>query len=400
MSVREPYRGPALFSGGFRPFFLAATLFGLAAIPVWRSVWRGSAGIGGPFLPLDWHVHEMVFGYGAAVVAGFLFTAVPNWTGRMPARGRPLMLLLALWMAGRGAVAGLGALAPMTVLAIDQSFLLAVVLMMAREIVAGRNWRNLRVLVPVSLFWLANVAFHLEAAAEGSAGHGRRAGLALLVVLILLIGGRIIPSFTRNWLAQRGGARLPVPPGRFDAASVVLGAVALAGWVAAPSHPLTALPAAAAAGLHLVRLARWRGIATLRAPLLAMLHLAYLMVPAGFAAVAAAAAGLAEAASPAHLFGIGAVGGMTVAVMMRATLGHTGRPLVAGPVLSAAFALVLAAALVRVAGTALVVGPLDGIDLSAALWTCGFALLCWRIAPWLTRAKPGRRQPSPVPPRA
>lgn len=291
-------------------------------------------------------------------------------------------------------MAGLFGLGPVAVALVDQVFLLAVAAMIAREILAGRNWRNLKVLIPVTLLWFANLLFHAEPWAKGSADHGRRLGIALLIFLILLIGGRIVPSFTRNWLVQRGAARLPAPFSRFDAVSLLAGASALAAWVSAPFHLATAVLCAAAALLHLVRLLRWRGVDTWRSPLLLMLHVAYLMVPFGFAAVAVAALGMVSPASGAHVLGIGAVGGMTVAVVMRATMGHTGRPLVAGPALAAAFALVVAAALARVLGTAETAGGLNGVDLSAALWTGAFAILAWRLAPWLIRPKVARKSPS------
>lgn len=397
MPHREPYRGPALLSYGFRPFFLSSALFALVAIPAWVLIWHGEIAGAGYFLPTDWHVHEMVFGYGAAVVAGFLFTAVPNWTGRLPTCGWPLALLLVLWLAGRVVVAGGLGLRPIGVAVVDQMFLLAVAAMIAREIVAGKNWRNLKVLLPVSLLWLANLLFHVEALVEGSADLGRRLGLALLIFLILLIGGRVVPSFTRNWLVQRGATRLPVAFNRFDALCLVSGAAALIAWVVAPYGMTCAVLSAVAATLNLTRLLRWRGVMTWRSPLLLMLHLAYLMVPLGFASAAAAALDLAGQAGAAHIFGIGAVGGMTVAVMMRATMGHTGRQLVAGPALTAAFVLVVAACAARVAGPAVRLGPLDGIDLSAVFWTAGFALLAWRIGPWLARPRLARKMPSLLP---
>lgn len=397
MTPRETYNGPALFSYGFRPFFLSASLFALVAIPLWWLVWRGDLALASRFHPVDWHIHEMIFGYGSAVVAGFLFTAVPNWTGRLPARGGPLVLMLLFWIAGRVAVAGLTGQGPLVVALIDQLFLLAVTAMIAREIVAGKNWRNLKVLIPVTLLWLANILFHVEAAVQGTADYGRRLGIALLIFLVMLIGGRIVPSFTRNWLVQRGETRLPVGFNRFDALCLATGAAALVAWVADPFTAICALLGAAATALHLVRVARWRGAATWRSPLLLMLHVAYLMVPLGFAAVALAALGLATPASGAHVLGIGAVGAMTVAVMMRATMGHTGRPLAAGRVLSTAFILVVAAAAARVAGPSIAWGGFDGVDVSAVLWTCAFVCLVARIGPWLVRPKVGRKAPQAAP---
>ena len=292
MSRRDPYSGPALFSYGFRPFFLAASLFALAVVPVWLAVWQGRLTLAGPFQPVDWHVHEMLFGYAAAVIAGFLFTAIPNWTGRMPTRGWPLMALVALWLAGRLAVAGLLPLRPLAVMALDGAFLLAIVAMAAREIAAGRNWRNLMVVAPATLFLAANLVFHAEAMRAGSADVGRRLGIAVVVFLITLIGGRIIPSFTRNWLVQRAAPRLPVPFGRFDGLCLASGALALLAWTARPDGAPTALVLALAGLLHLARLGRWRGAATWPSPLLLMLHVAYLFVPLGLLCTAAAAAGI------------------------------------------------------------------------------------------------------------
>lgn len=394
MQTRTTYRGPAFLSHGFRPFFLFAGLFAFAAVPFWRLVWRGDVGVGGHFSPVDWHVHEMIFGYGSAVVAGFLFTAVPNWTGRMPTRGWPLAALLMTWLAGRAAVAGLLPVGPIAAAGIDQMYLLAVAAMIAREIIAGRNWRNLKVLLPVSLFWGANVLFHVEALTRGGSETGRRLGISILIFLIMLIGGRIIPSFTRNWLAQRGGARLPVAFNRFDGACILAGAVALSSWSLAPFHPVSGCIGGVAAVLHLIRLLRWRGQDTWRSPLLLMLHVAYLMVPIGFASIAAGAAGLGAPAVSAHVLGIGAVAGMTVAVMMRATMGHTGRPLVAGPALTWSFAMICAATAARVAGQHVVLGTFDGIDLSAALWTAAFGIFLWRMAPWLVGPRAARKMAS------
>ncbi|SIO30355.1 NnrS family protein [Vannielia litorea] len=395
MSPSFTFRGPALFSYGFRPFFLAATLFALGVIPLWWLVWTGRVALASPLHPTDWHIHEMIYGYGAAVVAGFLFTAVPNWTGRLPTRGWPLAGLLALWLAGRLAVAGVFGLGALATALVDQAFLLAVAAMIAREIVAGKNWRNLKVLVPVSLLWLANIAYHAEAALAGTAWHGHRAGIALLIFLILLIGGRIVPSFTRNWLVQRGATALPVPFSRFDGLSLAGGALALVSWVAAPESLATAVLCGLAALLHLGRLARWRGHATWRSPLLLMLHLAYLFVPLGLAAASAAALALTTEATATHLLGIGAIGGMTVAVMMRATMGHTGRPLVAGPLLTAAFGLTLLASLLRAASDLMPGGP----ALSALLWTAAFALLALRLGPALSLPKTARRHPSSLAPK-
>lgn len=392
MAARTEYTGPVLFSFGFRPFFLGACLFALLAIPAWLLIWRGDLEYSGPFLPTDWHIHEMIFGYGAAVVAGFLFTAVPNWTGRMPARGWPLALLSGLWLSGRLAAAGWLGLPALGVMAVDCAFQAAVIAMIAREIIAGENWRNLKVLVPVTLLGIANACYHIEAMTQGTADVSRRLGIAVLIFLIMLIGGRIIPSFTRNWLAKQGAEKMPVPFGKFDAVALVFGAAALLAWTAAPWAPASGALLLAAGLLHAVRLARWRGLATLPEPLLLMLHLAYALVPAGLIAAGGVPFGLLDPAAAAHILGIGAIGGMTLAVMMRATMGHSGRPLVAGPVLTAAFLLLLGAAALRLAGAAELAAGWDGIAASAVLWTAGFALMLLKTGPWLVTRRIGPKK--------
>ena len=202
------YEGPVLFSYGFRPFFLLGSIYAALAILVWLPVFMGELKLVSAFIPRDWHVHEMLYGFLPAVITGFLFTAIPNWTGRLPLRGRPLMFLVALWVAGRAAVtlsAETGWLAAMLV---DCSFLLLIAAAAAREIIAGKKWNNLSVVVLILVLFAANVAFHLEAHLKGAAEFSIRAGIAVVVLLISLIGGRIIPSFTRNWLVKQGPGRL------------------------------------------------------------------------------------------------------------------------------------------------------------------------------------------------
>jgi uncharacterized protein involved in response to NO len=392
MRPQRVYSGPALFSYGFRPLFLLAGSFATLVVPLWMAVWSGHVTLGGPFSPTDWHIHELLFGYASAVVAGFLFTAIPNWTGRMPTRGWPLMGLAALWMAGRLAVGGVLGLGPVAVMALDCAFLAAIGMMATTEIVAGRNWSNLRVVVPVLVYLAANVTFHLEAMQFGTASYGRRLGFAMVVLLIGLIGGRIIPSFTRNWLAKQGPGPMPVPFGRFDVASLVLTLAALTAWVAFPEAQGTGVALILAGSVQALRLARWRGWRVWRSGLLVMLHLAYAFIPAGLIALGLAVLDVLPPVAGLHLLGIGAIGGMTLAVMMRASLGHTGRELAAGRALTLAFGCVALAALVRVA-----VPYEPGLWLAATFWTAGFATFAARLAPILTLPNPARRVPSPQP---
>ena len=249
----------------------------------------------------------------------------------------------------------------------------------AREIVAGRNWRNLKVLVPIVVLLAANVLFHAEVAATGTSDFSRRLGIAAAIMLIGIIGGRIIPSFTRNWLAKRSPHGLPAPFGRFDVACLALTAVALAGWTVAQESTVIGWLSLAAAAANLVRLARWRGDRCAGDVLLAILHVGFLWVPIGLL-IAGLATLMPDRIAPAaavHAFGVGAIGTMTLAVMVRATLGHTGRALAAGWRGSLVFAAILLAATARVAHALLWPGEAL-LHLSATAWIAaflGFALL-------------------------
>jgi uncharacterized protein involved in response to NO len=349
LSRRRDYSGPAFLSYGFRPFFLGGALWAALAVLLWLPLYFGEFLLPTALRPLDWHVHEMIYGYVAAVIAGFLLTAIPNWTGRLPVNGGPLAALAALWLAGRLAILVSESIGPAVAATIDVAFLVALAAVAFREIVAGRNWRNLRVLGVVSLLIAGNVTFHLETVWRGFSEYGVRIGLAAIILLITLVGGRIVPSFTRNWLARRAPGRLPAPFGRFDALCMAVGAVALAGWVALPENIIAGLLLVAAGVLHAARLARWAGERTASDRLVLVLHLGYAFVPLGF--VLAGGAAFSSAVPPSagiHAWGAGAIATMTLAVMTRASLGHTGHPLVATPGTQAIYALVIAAAALRI----------------------------------------------------
>ena len=397
---RAAYKGPALFSYGFRPFFLCAAGFATIVIPLWVLFHTGELTLASPFSPVDWHIHEMLFGYAAAVLSGFLFTAIPNWTGRMPIRGWPLAALVGLWFAGRIAMAGVSGLGGLAVMLVDCSFLAAIALMISIEIIAGRNWRNLMVVIPVSLFLLANIAFHIEVLMNGTSDYGRRFGFAVVIFLIMLIGGRIIPSFTRNWLVNNNPGPLPVPFGRYDALCLLAGGGAMAGWIAAPENQLGGGLLLLAAALHILRLSRWQGVRTWRSPLLLMLHVAYCFIPLGLAVLGFSSVFLAAAGQAAglHLLGIGAIGGMTVAVMMRATLGHTGRRLEVGWGLTSAFGMIVLAAIIRSAFPDVIIAGVPGFMIAAGLWTLAFGGFVLRVGPWLALPKAANRKPNGAPP--
>ena len=212
----RPYDGHTLFSYGFRPFFLFGALYAALSILLWLPAYFGELTIATHFAPVDWHVHELLFGFLPAIITGFLFTAVPNWTGRMPLQGKMLILLVVLWANGRVAVALSAIIGWQIAMLIDGAFLVSITLVIAREIIAGRNYRNFKVLIPLTLLAIANLLFHLEAASGQETSLSRRVAFAAIVMLIVIIGGRIVPSFTRNWLARQKPGALPAPFGIFD----------------------------------------------------------------------------------------------------------------------------------------------------------------------------------------
>ena len=379
----KQYDGPALLANAFRPFFLLGSIYAGLAILVWLPLFYGEITLASALAPRDWHVHEMLYGYLPAVITGFLFTAIPNWTGRLPIRGKPLLVLVMVWIAGRLCVtlsAETGWLAAMLV---DASFLALVAAAAAREILAGRNWKNLNVVMLVVLLLAGNIAFHLEAHFHGAADISIRAGIAVVVLMISLIGGRIVPSFTRNWLVRENPGRLPVPFGRFDMIIVAIGALALVSWVASPDSHLTGAALALAGLLHLVRLGRWAGDRTWRDRLVLILHVGYAFVPLGFLLNAVAAFGLVPAGAGTHAW-VGAAGIMTLAVMSRATLGHSGQPLAASAATQAIYAAIIVATLSRICAVVEPVYSEPLLHLAAFAWAAAFIGFALVFGPLLT----------------
>jgi uncharacterized protein involved in response to NO len=389
MARRRAFTGPAVLSGGWRPFFLSAGVWAAFGMALWIAALTGLAAIPGPFAPLDWHVHEFLFGYLAAAVAGFLLTAIPNWTGRLPVIGAPLLALWLLWLVGRLAVLGAFALSPAGVAVVDMAFPVALTGVVAREIVAGKVWRNLPVVGLAATLAVANALFHADAAAgAASGGAGVRLGVAAVIGLILLIGGRITPSFTRNWLAQRRSPVLPAAADGFDSLCLGLAAFALLAWVLNPESGLTGLLCLAAGASHVRRLSRWAGWRTRAEPLLAVLHAAYAFAPLGFLLTGAAV--LQPDAVPRvaalHAWTAGAAGMMTLAVMMRASLGHSGRALTASPATTALLAAAGIAALTRIAA-AFAPGSTALLHVSALAWIAGFGGFALLFLPVFTTAR-------------
>ena len=387
---RRAYAGPEILSYGFRPLFFLAGLWAAIAMIVWITSLSGLITLPTAFAMADWHVHELLFGYLPAVAAGFLLTAVPNWTGRLPVIGTPLLILALIWLAGRIAILSSLAIGIVPAAIFDLMFLAVLSLVIGREIVGGRNWRNLKVLALIALLFCANLIFHVESATSGNAsgGYGAHLGIALAVTLIIVIGGRIIPSFTRNWLARRGTGRLPAPYDHFDTFASVAAIIALLSWVFLPEHLATAILCLIAGALHLARLLRWAGERTLAEPLVWILHLAYAFVPLGFFLVGAFAfqPHVLPQSATLHAWTAGAIGLMTLAVMTRASLGHTGQPLHATSSIQLIYAAALVAAVARIAAACGVMRePL--LYVSALAWVLAFGAFGVVFWPLLTRRR-------------
>lgn len=389
LSRRRDYSGPALFSYGFRPFFLGGTIWAALAILLWIPLHAGALAWRSPLSPIDWHIHEMLYGYVPAIVAGFLLTAIPNWTGRLPVSGVPLAGLALLWLAGRIAMATSGIIGLTAAAVIDSAFLAALLTVTLREILSGKNWRNMRVLGLVLFLLAGNILFHLEVMRSGAATYGTRLGIAAAILLISLVGGRVVPSFTHNWLVRENPGRLPVSFNRFDGVVIVFSAIAFAAWIAMPDAIPTGLLLIVAGLLHVARLARWAGDRTLRDRLVLVLHIAYAFVPLGFLLTGAAALWPEHAPVSAgiHAWTGGAIGMMTMAVMTRATLGHTGQALVASPATQAIYACLFVAVVLRIAAACF--GNIGLLHASGAAWVLAFAGFAAIYGPLLIFRPPG-----------
>ncbi len=378
---RIPPETFSLWALGFRPFYLLAALFSAIAVPVWAMVFAGA--LQTPIPGMWWHGHEMIFGFAAAVVVGFLLTAGQAWTGLKTPSGNALAGLVAVWLAGRLAMAvGAG----WWVSVIDVLFLPIATVALLRVLVKANSRRNYFVGVLPGLLALSNLCFHLAVGGvlEIDPLAPLHFALGLLVVLEAVIGGRVIPMFTAN--AIRGVRQWRNR--NLDWAAVLATAAALALWAGGAAGPLPGLLSVLAAILQLLRLGGWNPWATRSRPILWILHLSYLWIPLGLLLLACAQFGMLPRSAAIHAFGIGSTGGLIIGMITRTALGHTGRTLVAGPIETAAYGLVQVAAFVRVLTiAALPAAAVGGIHAAATFWSLGFVLYLWRYTPFLLRAR-------------
>lgn len=312
--------------GGFRPFFFGAALWGIIALALWPCSLAGLLQLPTRFDPVAWHRHEMLFGFVGAAVAGFFLTAIPNWTGRLPIARKPLLALFGLWAAARIALLLSGSIGLIPAIVLDVGFFATLTTVGAREVLAAKN-RNLPVVAMALLFTCADAADY-AANAGVIPDMAWQLAILLIVVLISIVGGRIIPSFTRNWLAKRGHRTgLPTQPAAFDLLVIAGTAICLLFWIFTPADRLTGVLLMLAAALQLLRLVRWAGWRTTSDPLVLILHIGYLWIPTGLLLLGLSILSAAVPRSAAvHALTAGAMTTMVLAVMTRATLGRVHVP--------------------------------------------------------------------------
>ncbi len=386
MSSEQSVMHSNLFAYGFRSNFLLAGIAAMLLVPLWALSFVTGTPLGSSWSPMLWHAHEMLFGLIATAMAGFLLTAVPSWTGQKGFSGRPLIILTSIWIAARVLIASSALWPAVLIAAVDLAFLPALAVLVARPLLRSRS-RNTPLLAVLALFWLTDLVFQIGLIRNNPplALHALHVGIDIVLVLVTVIGGRIVPSFTSSALR---------PLGLEDAVHnrPILTGLAIAGMVAVtlsdvfwPESRVAGVIAAVTASIQAVRLLQWATWRTLRQPIVWVLHLSYAWLPVGLALKAVALlSGAAFAAFWLHALTIGALATMILAVMTRASLGHTGRALIVDPLITLAYLLLTAAAVIRVFGlSAFRLNYRVVIIGSAFLWTTAFALFVFVYAPIL-----------------
>ena len=378
-------RTPLLFSYAFRPFFLMNGIFAIITIIIWVMTLHGS---GLPGITPMWHSHEMLVGFAMAAVAGFSLTAAANWTGRPAVNGAPLALLVCCWLSGRVAMLLASWLPAGLVALLDMLFPILLCILLGREIFGGKSKRNYILVIILVFMTFLNSCYHLGGSQILPGGD--RLAIFLLIhtmlILVTIIAGRIVPTFTGNWLRMQGQTRLPVNSDTVDQAALSLTVLVGVAASFAPGHTVTGVLAFAAAALHGFRLSQWRGFATTTNPLLFVLHAAYIWLPVGYVLLGCAVFGWVFTPTAAlHALTMGAIGNIVLAVTTRVSLGHTGRPLQVARITVVAYWLLAIAVLIRVLGPLIDQNYLLLIDLSATGWILAFAIFVWVHWPILTR---------------
>ena len=391
-----------IFSEGFRAFFLSAGLFAVASVGLW-TLWLAAQAAGVELalpvapMPQQWHAHEMIFGYGAAALAGFFLTAVPNWTGARGAPHRFIATVWALWLAGRLAMLFSAGLPPWVVAAADLSLVPVLGAQMTMQMIVRPRAPQMIFVGLLALFWTANLLCHLEwMGLADTLWQGLRAGLLTLTATIVVMGGRVTPGFTRNAMVAAGREdRLPRNPAPLATVSIAACIATVAGYLLALPEAWPGVAALVAGAAALARVALWQGLWTRRQPILWTMHLSYALNALGLIVLGLSTFGIGTEIAALHVLGLGGVGGMTLAIMSRASLGHAGRPLVAPRGVAVAYALMPLALLARWTASVLPALYYPGVLTAGGLWIAAFLLYLaslWQVwwQPRAPRAPVGR----------
>ena len=384
----------ALFRYGFRPFFLGAALQAVTALPVWLLALTMPQAVTFAMPAMQWHIHEMLFGFAGAAIAGFLLTATPNWTGERGYAGRSLQMLFALWLAARLALnPWVGA--PLWVgFALDVAFMPALIGMILPSLIRSKNYRHLTVVALLGLYGLADALCWASwwGWGDGLWDRGVTLGFDIVLLLVVIIGGRVIPSFTLNFLRQRGGTEGLVARPWLEITALGLTMLLLVVDQMRVASGYIAVIAAQGAWAHGARLAGWRGWRTLEDPLLWMLHVAYAWIPVALGLQAVfLVTGAVEASAWRHAYSVGVFACMILAIMSRAALAHTGRALVLPKGMAFAFFALIVAGVLRVSA------PMFGafyqplLAGAGVLWVVAFGIYLGAYAGILIRPRPDGR---------
>ena len=383
--IGEPRKSSpfALFNLGFRPFFLFGAVAAVILLGLWLVFYSSGLGVGYYSNTMYWHAHEMLFGFSMAIIAGFLLTAVRNWTNVQTPFGNTLAGIFLLWLAAR-ILPFIPDVPGEVVAVIDLAFAPVVAVGIGIPIIRSGNYRNLMFIPILAAFFAANLMVHLETlgVTSNTAMSGLHLALYLVVMVITVIGGRVIPFFT-----ERGVAGVSCKRYSWVEKSI-LPATAL--WLISMLTSYATLQIATSAVLALisaVRLHGWFSPAIFKVPLVWILQLGYLFIPLGYALTALAAAGQTSGSIAIHSFAAGAIGLITLGMMARVSLGHTGRPLAVTPMIVAAFVLMTLAAVIRVSITHLPIPYLAGLHLSGTLWMLAWILFLVRYLPILIKPR-------------
>jgi uncharacterized protein involved in response to NO len=317
--------GLVLLSYGFRPFYLGAPLWAITTIAIWICAVNGWLEVAKVYGPSAWHAHELLFGFMPAVLVGYLMTTVPNWTGRFPLSGKPLGILVLIWIAGRISMLMVGETTALTTLLIDWIFLPLFAYFCLREVWVAQRIADAKPILSVMSLALINGGFHMAAMDGGDVDAWARAGLSVYILLITATASKLIPSFTNNWLAQAGRSRLAPANHFIDRFVLVATLLAATAWTLEPSGPLAAIVALVATGSHFARAIRWFRPIILKSSMIAAMQVSYAFIPLGLLGITATAFDTLGLLTAMHLLAIGAVTGMMIAIMNRSIRLHTGR---------------------------------------------------------------------------